>query len=228
MSYILDALKKSEQERGHGAAPGIQTTHSSSLNYYSNKTHWWPYALVFVIAINLAALLYFVLFKDDAAVTNVVAAEDQTTALQPEPAVSMTQATGNLASARQPHMTPPVQTSTVETAPVQAEPAVALAQTSAVASLDQSSNQASAQSDYATVDRDELPYDIQQHIPIMEFSAHVYSSNPMQRSIVINGRFMEEGDNLGSDLVLNEITPEGAVFDFQGYRFHQGVVSSWN
>jgi hypothetical protein len=62
----------------------------------------------------------------------------------------------------------------------------------------------------------------------MEFSAHVYSSNPMQRSIVINGRFMEEGDNLGSDLVLNEITPEGAVFDFQGYRFHQGVVSSWN
>ena len=228
MSYILDALKKSEQERGHGTAPGIQTTHSSSLNYYSNKTHWWPYALVFVIAINLAALLYFVLFKDDAAVTNVVAAEDQTTAVQPEPAVSMTQATGNLASATQPHMTPPVQTSTVETAPVQAEPAVALAQTSAVASHDQSSNQASAQSDYATVDRDELPYDIQQHIPIMEFSAHVYSSNPMQRSIVINGRFMEEGDNLGSDLVLNEITPEGAVFDFQGYRFHQGVVSSWN
>ena len=25
MSYILDALKKSEQERGHGTAPNVQT-----------------------------------------------------------------------------------------------------------------------------------------------------------------------------------------------------------
>ena len=86
MSYILDALKKSEQERGHGTAPGIQTTHSSSLNYYSNKSHWWPYALVFVIAINLAALLYFVLLKDDAADNKIDTAEVTTTAVQPAPA----------------------------------------------------------------------------------------------------------------------------------------------
>jgi len=67
-----------------------------------------------------------------------------------------------------------------------------------------------------------------QQIPTLEFSAHVYSSNPLQRSIVINGRFMEEGDRLAGDLFLNEITPDGAIFDFQGQRFHQGVLSAWN
>ena len=77
-------------------------------------------------------------------------------------------------------------------------------------------------------ERDELPANLQQHIPMMEFSAHVYSSNPLQRSIVINGVFMEEGDYLASDLLLSEITPKGAIFDFQGQLFHQGVVSAWN
>jgi general secretion pathway protein B len=230
MSYILDALKKSEQERGHGTAPGIQTTHSSSLNYYSNKSHWWPYALVFVIAINLAALLYFVLLKDDAPGNKVAVAQLATTAAQssPGPTVSMTQAPVSQAPVGQADKAPPVRMANVEPAPIQAEPVIPPAETSPASSSDHQANQASAQSDFTAVDRDELPYDIQQHIPIMEFSAHVYSTNPMQRSIVINGRFMEEGDNLGSDLVLNEITPEGAVFDFQGYRFHQGVVSSWN
>jgi general secretion pathway protein B len=74
----------------------------------------------------------------------------------------------------------------------------------------------------------ELPYDIQQRIPVMQFSAHVYSSNPLQRSVVINGRFMEEGDYLESDLYLSEITTDGAIFDFQGQRFHQRIVSAWN
>ena len=230
MSYILDALKKSEQERGHGTAPGIQTTHSSSLNYYSNRTHWWPYALVFVIAINLAALLYFVLLKDDAPGNKVAVAQVATTEVQPAPGatVSMTQVPVLQAPARQALDTPPVRMASIDPAPVQPEPAAQLTEMPPATSPDQHSNPVLAQSDFTTVDRDELPYDIQQHIPIMEFSAHVYSSNPMQRSIVINGRFMEEGDNLGSDLVLNEITPEGAVFDFQGYRFHQGAVSSWN
>jgi general secretion pathway protein B len=75
---------------------------------------------------------------------------------------------------------------------------------------------------------DELPLDVLQQIPVLEFSAHIYSSNPVQRSIVINGRFMEEGDRLAGDLFLNEITPDGAIFDFQGQLFHQGVVSAWN
>ena len=42
MSYILDALKKSEQQRGHGAAPNVQTLHSSGLSYNSSRSQLWP------------------------------------------------------------------------------------------------------------------------------------------------------------------------------------------
>ena len=84
------------------------------------------------------------------------------------------------------------------------------------------------QASLSVLERDELPFEMSQHIPVMEFTAHVYSSNPVQRSIVINGRFMEEGDWLASDLFLSEITPDGAIFDFKGQLFHQGVISAWN
>jgi len=64
MSYILDALKKSEQERGNSSIPSVQTIHSSSLNYADKKTVW-PYILIAVLLLNFAAILYFVVVKDD-------------------------------------------------------------------------------------------------------------------------------------------------------------------
>ncbi|NOR64778.1 MAG: hypothetical protein GQ468_02040, partial [Candidatus Scalindua sp.] len=64
MSYILDALKKSEQDRGKGAVPGVQTVHSSSLNYHQEKRPVWPWFLVALVAINLAAVIYYVQSKD--------------------------------------------------------------------------------------------------------------------------------------------------------------------
>ena len=66
MSYILDALKKSEQERGHGSAPSVQTLHTSGISYHSSKTHLWPYLLLAAIVINLGALMYFIVADDHA------------------------------------------------------------------------------------------------------------------------------------------------------------------
>ena len=65
MSYILEALKKSEQERGHGGSPGIQTIHSSSLNYREHRKPLWPWLLFVILCVNLAMLVYFVLSRSD-------------------------------------------------------------------------------------------------------------------------------------------------------------------
>ena len=73
----------------------------------------------------------------------------------------------------------------------------------------------------------ELPAAIKQQLPAIVVSAHVYSSNPLQRSIVINNNFMEEGEYVIDELRLHEITPDGAIFDFRETRLHHGVVSSW-
>ena len=232
MSYILDALKKSEQERGHGTAPSVQTLHTSGLGYHTSKTHMWPYLLLGAVFINLAALVYF-----------IVADSQQDQAARPHNELEMN-AAPDTRFARSTASSTFVPTQT--TAParesaalvdeetvyrpvsIPAMPALQAARAPAPAVSVAPPPQQIVMSQNPIIERDELPADIQQHIPIMEFSAHVYSSNPMHRSIVINGRFMEEGDRLASDLTLSEITPKGAIFDFQGHLFHQSVVSAWN
>jgi general secretion pathway protein B len=221
MSYILDALKKSEQERGRGTAPNVQTMHSSSLNYHSSKTQLWPYLLLAAILINLAALAYFIIARPETGTS----AQNQQVISEARPVATSTANAVN----HQRTSAPQLKNSQDET--VIYKP-VSMPGTS-TATVKQASTAMAAPTVYQQpggpiLERDELPLDIRQHIPTMEFSAHVYSTNPLQRSIVINGRFMEEGDRLASDLVLDEITPDGAIFNFQGQRFRQGVVSAWN
>jgi general secretion pathway protein B len=221
MSYILDALKKSEQERGRGNAPSVQTLHTTGQNYSATKTHYWPYILLVAVFVNLAALLYFIAagtrLEQPTPTQQTLAQIEPRHAEMPE-ALARTQDTASIAQepANEIVYKPVSMPAITHTA---ARPIYEVADTASAAYTP-------AQS--AMLQRDELPASIQQHIPIMEFSAHVYSSNPLHRSIVINGRFLEEGDQLASDLTLSEITPKGAIFDYQGQLFHQNVVSAWN
>jgi general secretion pathway protein B len=222
MSYILDALKKSEQERGHGSAPNVQTLHSSSLNYHANKTPLWPYFLLTAIVINLAALFYFIIAKTEVEATT----QEQQRITETSPAVTNTVQTAS----SKPVGTTIEDAYSVET--VVYKPISIPGSNQGIAKQSPRARVVEAprqqQASLSVLERDELPFEMSQHIPVMEFTAHVYSSNPVQRSIVINGRFMEEGDWLASDLFLSEITPDGAIFDFKGQLFHQGVISAWN
>ena len=222
MSYILDALKKSEQERGHGSAPNVQTLHSSSLNYHANKTQLWPYFLLAAIIINLAALFYFIIAKTE------VEATTQEQQIISETGLVVTN-TAQAASSK--HVAPVIEDAYSAEAVVY-KPISLPATNQGTAKHTPRGRVIEAprhqQASLSVLERDELPFEMQQYIPVMEFSAHVYSSNPVQRSIVINGLLMEEGDWLASDLFLSEITPDGAIFDFQGQLFHQGVISAWN
>ena len=222
MSYILDALKKSEQERGHGSAPNVQTLHSSGLNYHSNKTQLWPYILLAAIVINLGALFYFIIAKTDVEATS----QAQQDITETKPVISDTTQAGadnNITAAA--HTSDKVESIVYKPVSMPGtgrKTVIASTQAQAVETMQLQDTR------NTVLEMDELPFDVLQQIPSLEFSAHVYSSNPLQRSIVINGRFMEEGDRLANDLFLNEITADGAIFDFQGQLFHQGVVSAWN
>ena len=242
MSYILDALKKSEQERGHGGIPGVQTVHSSSLNY-SNKKVIWPYILIVAVMLNLIAIIYFVMAKDSAVENSIDTAgvqtdENKTRAiavnnnlpdtLSAEPVRQAAQAipvhsnmsanrenNSHLRAApdsngRQIGSASPVYNSTAASAPD-------------TVTAKSSSRQESAE----TIEFYELPESIKQQLPAIIISAHVYSTNPMQRSIVVNNNFMEEGEYVIDGLILDEITPDGAIFYYNGSKFHLGVVSGW-
>jgi general secretion pathway protein B len=53
MSYILDALKKSERQRSLGRVPTLDTAHYAETR---PRRRWWPWAIVAVVLVNGAVL----------------------------------------------------------------------------------------------------------------------------------------------------------------------------
>lgn len=231
MSYILDALKKSEQERGHGSVPGVQTVHSSSINYGNEKKSYWPYILITAVLLNFAAIVYFIFDKERVLPKEITETheEDIVTSKQPltypdEIAVSPVVSKKGVSAEK---------TSSANNNNPAATAAEITIDKPVSADSSQMGNNYTPVADHSNagikdiVDFYDLPESIQQQLPAIIISAHVYSSNPQQRSIVINNNFMEEGEYVIDDLVLYEITPDGAVFDYKDTRFHYGVVRSW-
>jgi len=58
MSYILEALKKSDRERNRGTTPGLQTIQAMPAPA-PRKRHWWIYLLVFALLLNAGLILYW-------------------------------------------------------------------------------------------------------------------------------------------------------------------------
>ena len=211
MSYILDALKKSEQDRGNGSIPNVQTIHSSALNYRQDKPSLWPWILIVVLVANIFILVYFL--KPDTHTQDVMPNQNAVT--------------NNIKTTHQ--NTPAVKVSP-EPQPVATETPIVIATTPELKKPIKNNTSIEAvatETSKPLITIDELAASIRQQIPDMVFSSHVYSSSAVQRSLVINDRFMEEGDVVGHDLVLVEITLNGAIFDFRGQPFSVSVLTGW-
>ncbi len=214
MSYILDALKKSEQERGNDNIPGVQTVHSSSLNY-SNKKTYWPYILIAAVLLNLVAIIYFVFDKENQTAVEAIVTTDQTSTEN----ISTPDTTTEQVQEENKQTVRAAVTEKSITANTAVKPS-SEEQTSPAASKEFTSNN-------TVVEFYDLPEHIKQQIPKVIISAHVYSTNPAQRSIVINNNFMEEGEYVLDDMVLYEITRDGAIFSYHETLFHRGIINAW-
>jgi general secretion pathway protein B len=64
----------------------------------------------------------------------------------------------------------------------------------------------------------ELPYASRREIPELKLTMHVYSAQPAQRFVIVNGNRQIEGDDI-EDLRVVEIRPDGVIFDHKGVRF---------
>ncbi len=69
----------------------------------------------------------------------------------------------------------------------------------------------------------ELPVAIQQELPSMSVSVHAYSGKPAERLVDINGHLLHEGEDVAPGLRLEQITPEGMILSYKGYTFSRGV-----
>ena len=236
MSYILDALRKSEQERQRGKVPDIHGGVSDSTEART-KTNFWPMITIAVIVLNLGILGYFWFsipaneVADQATIqatapspspTNPSSTTSPTiqspTAAAPKQQPIKPQSSSSVAAYSPPEMSSPVRPA-VTNAPPQSE-------TDFGASERAESEQPLPKVGYMP-QLEELPAYERDGIPDMTFSSHMYSSMPRFRSIIINGKRLKEGQYLNEDLQVREITESGVIMSFGNTLFEVDVLGRW-
>lgn len=71
-----------------------------------------------------------------------------------------------------------------------------------------------------------LPLRIRESLPNISVSMLVYSRQPAERFIYINGTREHEGEQISPGLKLERITPDGAVFSYLGVHFYKSVIGN--
>ncbi|MFC6439490.1 general secretion pathway protein GspB [Bowmanella sp. JS7-9] len=74
---------------------------------------------------------------------------------------------------------------------------------------------------------DQLPAWILTALPRMQFSTHMYASDPEGRWVRVNGVELHEGEWLTDKLQLLEITPQKVIMSYQGNRFSLNALTDW-
>ena len=65
----------------------------------------------------------------------------------------------------------------------------------------------------------ELPDDLRRQVPAMAIGGSVYSPQPASRMLIVNGQVFREGSPLAPELQLEQIGAKAAVFSIRGQRF---------
>jgi hypothetical protein len=207
MSFILDALKKSEtdrQQQGSAEFAGIPTRPQST------SVPRWLWMVGLLLAINLIALVGLLLRPNPVAQPIPAPSSDIATTPLPTDELSGPSFADQVAAARQ---NPPVQqpelpiTEAEDTQQELIKPVLISQDPAAVP----------ASSLYPTIL--EVRVDGSIELPELHLDIHVFSPEPEDRFVFINMSKLREGSQLTEGPVVAEITPDGVVLLQQGQHF---------
>lgn len=226
MSYILDSLKKSEQQRRDGTLPGLQSEPLGPL-LPGKRRRSWLVGLLLAVLLGNAALLGWVLVgraPEPSALPGMVpspAPPPAPPAAAPEPSRPVAQ------SAPEPPLSGPGVVTPGSPATVGAVaqpglqpvpwPAAVTPATRETTDLPAAGRMASEPAD-RLYRPDELPEELRRKVPSLQLSMHYYSGGGQGGLVRLNGRMLRPGDVFENGLVVEEIVPEGVVLAGQGFR----------
>lgn len=232
MSFILDALRKSEHERQRQAGPVIAEMPIARPHARV------PVALVAVgalLAVNLAVLLWFLLRDDAPEVVReepaaVVAAPASRAPAPPPPAADRpAPVTPPVAAVPAPvareirpltaEVTPEPSGVPMREAPGAPDPSLLPPAPLPVAATPPRYPSATTSGQELVPRLDTLPPQATAGLPALNLDLHIYASDPAQRAAFINGRRYREGDTTGEGIEVLAITTDGAVLRYRGQRF---------
>lgn len=216
MSFILDALRKSESDRQQQDA--IETAFVATQTTSSSNTKWF-WLVAALVLVNAAALLYLFLNR-------------QPSSTEHAESISET-------------ITVPVETPVVE-APVRELPTVTenAVESSPTVTMESEIEQLPVESEAMTEPTIEAPPEVtsappiepstntiayqtftevrasgQVQLPELRLDMHVYSGAPAERFVFINMSKQREGSTLDEGPRVVEIVPDGVVLEHDSVRF---------
>ena len=221
MSFILDALKKSETERQRQGSAEFATIPSSRA---ASSPPRWLWVLVLLLLVNLVVLAG-ILLRDEPAATPPASsppavAPAVTPAATPAdtgqpPAAGAASFEARIADARR-RQPPPSVVEEVTPAPEPA-PTDEIAEQRPPAT--QPNESASESETLSLPTLTQLRVGGILNLPDLHLDIHVYSETPADRFVFVNMSKHREHSRLASGPVVERITPEGVVLDYQGTRF---------
>jgi len=215
MSYILEALKKADQERTLGSVPDLETPHwgvRRSARHY--RWVWVVAALLLVNGVLLAFLLGRGTGEDETPEIDSSAPSkplDLVAPVSPVPGAGTTVVT-RPRSAMQPA---PVRPSVVAKAATPATGPEAIPAPAPVSV--QQPEPAPTQSGVQLWS--DLPLESRSTFPLPHIDVHVYADQPERRFILVDLQKYREGDTLESGAVIEKILPQGLQLYYRDTRF---------
>jgi general secretion pathway protein B len=202
MSFILDALKKSETERQKQNTPGFADVPDATSPPRAPR---WLWLLGGLLAINLVVLLGVMLRPE----LNPTTATPTPTEAIPADGPSEASFSDMVEEAKKRQAVPVAESTSEGITDAEAEP---VGRTASVARTPEKMSQ-----NYATFN--ELRANGTIMLPDLHLDIHVYSEHPADRFVFVNMSKYREQGRLTEGPVIKEITPEGVILEHLGNRF---------
>jgi len=234
MSFILDALKKSENDRQRQSAPALFEVKVASPR---RNFPLWAVGLGVLFGVNVLVLLWFLVRQpspENSVVSDVAAAPAASSATPPG-MVTVPATSTYIPAGGTPNVTGAGNGSTdagvvgPSTAPPLAEEPVLSGQEPSVppdydardyrpAITPAQANAVAAARREMSPSRDEVVAQGTQ-VPELRIDLHVYDADPAKRFVFVNMRKLREGESLPEGVRLDAITQTGAKFSYHGTQF---------
>jgi general secretion pathway protein B len=244
MSFILDALKKSETDRQRQASPALFEVKVAAPR---RKFPLWAVGLAVLLAVNMLVLVWLLLRRPETsgaplaqaapppAIAQPMAANGAPPGMVTVPATVTLPTTVNIPIGSAPSVnvnSAPPQAGVVgpgTTPPLPEEPVLQGQEPSVPPDYDQNDYRpaitAQQAGEIAAKRRNgELPTRDEvlaqgNPLPDLRLDLHVYAVNPAERFVFINMRKLREGDSLPEGVRVDEITTNGVELSYRGKRF---------
>jgi general secretion pathway protein B len=222
MSFILDALKKSELERQRQSVPGLV---DSGVARPRPRLPVWVIALGLLLAVNLLVLI-FVLMRSFLSSPHTQAATSEPPAVASRAAATPAAANGRFSPLDAPVYAPEIPVSSAQPAPAGApEFARSVNAGVPVSNKARRRDPLLTDEDYKVNDDEVLPTINEvtltgaQALPELHLDVHVFATKPAERFVYVNMRKYHEGATLQEGPTIERIRRDGVIMSYQGLRF---------